>query len=338
VNSALPGEVVTYTISVQPNITAEDLAYMITDTLPAGVTFVPGSLDASTGTASFDSGVITWALDVPLPAFDYAMTTSATDPLCDTGFGGYVDLAGFGIFPQSGITGDTFAFTAFSTANPVNFYGIEYDRVGFTDDGFVIFDPANNYAGAPWTPQVVPDVAFPNNVIAGLWQDMEIFYDSTLNHGVSLATAGPDTRIIEYDNAQYWGGSADMWDFQFVIYSLDNAPGYYEFIVAYDNLSAVPGPLTVGVENVDGTQGVTLVNNADATGVISDDFMVCFDYQSFGADVETLTYAVTIDAGTLGMTVTNDVEHQTDNPGSKVAMTGYDLFIGYQSILPLIFK
>ena len=61
--------------------------------------------------------------------------------------------------------------------------------------------------------------------------------------------------------------------------------------------------------------------------------MVCFDYQSFGADVETLTYAVTIDADTLGMTVTNDVEHQTDNPSSKVAMTGFDLFIGYQ-LLP----
>ena len=212
--------------------------------------------------------------------------------------------------------------------------------MGFTDDGFVIFDPANNYAGAPWTPQAVPDVAFPNNVIAGLWQDMEIFYDSALNHGVSLATAGPDTRIIEYDNAQEWGGSAEMWDFEFVIYSLDNTPGYYEFILAYDNLSAVPGPLTVGVENVDGTQGVALVNNADATGVISDDFMVCFDYVAFGADEETLTYAVTVDAdAALETTITNDVEHQTDNPGSEVAMTSFDLFIDlFKIMLPLIFK
>jgi len=337
---AVPGDTITYTISVQPNITAEDLAYMITDTLPAGVTFVPGSLVASTGTAGFSDGVISWTLDVPLPTYDYVMTTSDADPWCNTGFGdgSYINLQDYGINANSAISGDTDAWTAFSTANPVNFYGVEYGNVGFTDDGFAIFDPVANYGGSPWNPQTLPDPDIPNNLIAGFWQDLEIFYDAGLNHGVSLATAGPDLRVIEYDDIQYWGGSTETWDFEFVIYSRDDTPGYYEFIVAYDNLSEVTGPLTVGVENLDGTQSVTLVNNADATGVISDGFMVCFDYQAFGADVETLTYAVTVDAGTLGNTVTNAAEHQTDNPGSKVAITSYDVAIGYTRLLPLIFK
>ena len=46
------GDVVTFTITVAPNITAEDLNYMITDTIPAGLSYVPGSLQASAGVAT----------------------------------------------------------------------------------------------------------------------------------------------------------------------------------------------------------------------------------------------------------------------------------------------
>jgi uncharacterized repeat protein (TIGR01451 family) len=326
---AAAGDTITYTVAVNPNVTPEDLAYMITDTLPAGVTYVPGSATASNGVVGVSGDTITWTLDMQVPVLDYVMTTSNNDPMCDTGFGGYVNLEDFGILAQAGITGDTAAWTAFSTANPVDFYGVEYSSVSFTDDGYAIFDVASNNGGSPWNPQTLPDPDIPNNLIAGLWQDMEIFYDAGLNHGVSLATAGPDTRIIEYDDIQFFNGSAETWDFEIVIYSLDDTPGFYEFVIAYDNLSTVAGPLTVGVENLDGTEGVALVNNADATGILSDGFMVCFDYTALGADPATLTYQVTVDEGTSG-TISNMVEHQTDNPGSQVAMASADVFVnGY---------
>jgi len=350
------GDQVDFVVAIRPNVTPTDLNYIVQDNLPEGLTLVPGSIEVSHGTvsvlglsASGDAGngtngtgtTLVWRVTNVVPEYDYVMSTSATDPWCDTGFGGYVDLEGFGIKANASIVGDTDYWTAFSTANPVNFYGTDYDRVGFTDDGFVVFDPANNWGtGAPpWTPQLLPNVDAPNNLIAGLWQDMEIFYDAALNYGVSLATAGPDTRIIEYDNAQYYGGSAEMWDYEYVIYSQDDTPGAYEFIVAYDNLSEVTGPLTVGVENVDGTKAQALVNNDDATGALSDGFMVCYDYQAIGADGEWLKYSVTVDDGAaLGDIFSFNIQSQTDNPGDQPATFTYKLPLGLQYFLPLIYK
>ena len=328
---AMPGDTVTYTISVNPNVLPADLSYMITDTLPAGVTFVPNSITTSKGTAGFQSGVITWTLDMPVPIKNYEMTTSWTDPNCDTGFGGYVDLEGFNIFPISDITGDSTVWTAFATANPVNFYGVEYDRVGFTDDGYAIFDYANNWGGDVFVPQVIPDPALSNNVAAMLWMDYEIVYDEALNHGVSLATAGPNVRIIEYDDVPYhpFYGVPGTWDFEVVIRSLNDAPGAYEFVFAYDNLSPFSYYVTSGVENSDGTlANAYLYPGINPNGNLEDGDMICFDYVAFGANIETLTYAVHINNSVSeGDTITNAVEHQTDNPGSKVATTSYDLMI-----------
>ena len=120
----------------------------------------------------------------------YVVTTSLTDPTCDTGFGGYVNLEAFGIYPQSGITGDSSAWTAFASQNPLVFFGTPYaNGITFTDDGFAYL--AGTSGGAPWTPQTLPDAAAPNTLLAPLWQDFEIVYDSTPGayRGVSLATA-----------------------------------------------------------------------------------------------------------------------------------------------------
>ncbi len=52
---------ITYTVEVAPNVTREDLAYSITDALPAGTTYVEGS---ATDGATFADGVITWGADL----------------------------------------------------------------------------------------------------------------------------------------------------------------------------------------------------------------------------------------------------------------------------------
>ena len=143
VTKANVGDIVTYTITVEPNVTGEDLTYSITDPIPAGMTYVPGSV---TGGAVYAGGEITWD-GVMSGSPYYAVTTDATDPLCDTGFGGYVNLEGFGINPQSTIAGDTKAWTAFPAQTPYNFFGQSYTGLGFTDDGFLVFDTGNNWPG-----------------------------------------------------------------------------------------------------------------------------------------------------------------------------------------------
>ncbi|MEA3337421.1 MAG: S8 family serine peptidase [Chloroflexota bacterium] len=334
VETAAPGDTVTYTIYVQPNSGNVDLSYSLTDTIPAGMSYVDGSATANFGDVMVDGNQLTWTGVMAVPTIAYNMTTSADDPMCDTPFGGYVNLEDFGILTQDGITGDTEVWAAFSTGDPISFFGMEYSGMGFTDDGFAIFDPGSNYAGSPWISQTIPDADAPNNLLAINWQDFEIFYDEALNHGVSLATAGTPGGVVlvEYDDIQFWGGSADTFDFEVIVArAADNAPGVYEIVYAYDNLNgSLAGPLTIGIENAAGDNAVALVNNGSAEGVISDGFMVCFDQVAAGVEPAMITYQATVDGGVpSGTELTNNVVHVTDAPGSMPAVTSDTVLVDY---------
>jgi uncharacterized repeat protein (TIGR01451 family) len=319
-DTAVAGDTLTYDIVVQPNVTPEDLVYSVSDTIPDGMTYVAGSATATSGVVDVTGDTLTWSGVMAVPELEYLMTTSATDPLCDTGFGGYIDLEAFGIMTNPGVSGDTVGFTAFSTGNLFNYYGNEYAGLSFTDDGFAIFDINTNYGGTPWNAQAIPNADLPNNVLPMFWYDFEIFYDAALNHGVSLATAGPDLVVVEYDDIQPWGGGSPVMDFEIVMTrAVNNAPGAYEIVYAYDNINAIPGPATIGVENANGTAATTLVNAGDASGVISNGFQVCFD-QVGAADPAVISYQVTVDTTAPGV-LTNNVVHDTDNPGSLPAAT-----------------
>ncbi len=322
---AEPGETVTYTITVQPNPTPEDLVYEIEDFLPEGVTYVPGS--ATGGLSLRSDGALTWSGLMPAAgdAF-YTITDSGTDASCDTPFGGYVDLEGFGILAQSDISGDTSTWTAFSGQDPFTFFDSQYTGLTVTDDGFVAF--GSGYGGTPWTVQNIPDTTAPNNLLTGFWHDFEIVYDGPTNKGVSLATAGSDLSIVEYDDIALFDSTDPVMDVEIFLFShVDNSPGAYEAVVAFDNVVSTPVG-TIGVENATGTAGTAFLNNADSTGVISDGFMVCFDLTPGLGDPVVLTYDVTVDEGTVGTTITNEVAHSVNQPGANEETSSVDLAVG----------
>jgi hypothetical protein len=170
---------------------------------------------------------------------------------------------------------------------------------------------------------------------------MQIFYDAATNSGVSLATAGANVVVVEYDNIQFYGGSADNWDFEIVASrAVDDTPGYYEYVFAYDNLNGdLTGPLTIGLENALGDEAVALVNNGDASAVLSNGFMVCFDYKAFGVSPATLTYQVTVDQGAeRGDEFTNVAEHNTNNLGSLPAFATDTVIYPPYIYLPFVGK
>ncbi len=213
----------------------------------------------------------------------YTVTTNLNDPLCDTGFGGYLNLEDNSIPTDPTLFGDTFLVTIDPPlANPINFYNIDYPTISFTDDGFAIFDALVNNGGLPFAPQNIPDANLPNNLIAPLWGDWVITYDATLNQGISVAqlNGSNGVYVIEYDDVQPFNGSPTTLDFEMIIaHDIDHSAGAYEIVFAYNNINGTfPRPLTVGVENVGGSKAMALVNSGDANGVITDTTTVCFDY------------------------------------------------------------
>jgi len=334
VTKADVGDIVTYTITVEPNVTGEDLTYALSDTIPAGMTYVP---DSVTGGAVYSGGEITWNGVMSGTPY-YAVTTDASDPLCDTGYGGYVNLAGFGINPQSGISGDSKAWTAFSAQNPYVFFGQSYTGLGFTDDGFLVFNTASNWPGtAPWINQELPDPALPNNVAAMLWQDMNIVY-SAGTRGVSLATDGPWVTIVEYDDIEAYGSPTDTYDFEAVVYGgLDNDPGMYEMVFAYDNLVGDLSNVTIGLENALGNEAYTFVNQEDASALIQDGTMICFDYVP-PTEPHVITYQVEVTTP-LPAVITNTVTNSVTQLGAMDMFVSEDVWVNFlYYFMPIVGK
>ncbi|GAA5105411.1 hypothetical protein GCM10023339_01250 [Alloalcanivorax gelatiniphagus] len=323
VEAAAPGDTITYTVDIAPNVSQEDLTYSITDALPDGTTYVEGS---ATDGASFADGVVSWsgALESTYgEAGNYTLTTSEQDPSCQTPFGpGYVDLfeASEGAIttdPEIGFdeeTGDTVTYSAFTTRE-YGFYGEAYNGLQLSDDGFLVY--GSGYAGAPFTPQAVPNALAPNNVAALLWQDMQIRYDEDANAGVSLATAGAQVAVVEYDDMRLYDdetgaeGSLDMEVFAFT--------GSNDLVFAYDNVEAgaILEGATIGTENAQGTVGASLVNKGDAGTVLEDGLNVCAAYSEPEAEGASFSYSVTVDPTVGAKDVTNKVVHTTDDPGAK---------------------
>ncbi len=339
---AAPGDVITYTVDVAPNVSREDLAYTITDTLPPGANYVEGS---ATNGATYDDGIVSWTGDLASTFGDegsYVITTSADDNTCDTPLaGGYFDLASeIGADPDEELIGDTVLFSAFS-GGQFGFYGESYEGIEFSDDGMLVYG-SDNYVdqdAEPWIPQELPDPAKPNSIAAMLWQDMELRFDANTGAGVTLAsTAGADevfepgdVGIVEFDNMRFYGdaaGEGGQLDMQAWVSADSN-----DVVFAYDNvehgeLLGGPGsPVTIGTENATASQATSVVNLDDANPVLSDGLIVCAKYVEAQAPTATFSYQVKVDPTTGEKNLVNKIVHTTSDPGARPVITSHTVAI-----------
>ncbi len=345
VASAEPGDTITYTIEIT-NYTTNPIEYAINDVLPAGVTYVPGSV---TGGAVYDAGTnaITWSGPVAASYRDYVVATSAEDPNCTLAImadgdptDDYLDwkTTSYGFSANASIYGDSFWYGTFSTYAPFNFYGVDYVGMDFTADGLTGWATAVSAANTS-----IPDATEPNNFMGLFWDDFIVQYDATNNYGVSLVGDGASFATIEYDDVQLKADTTKTLDME-VGYFLqpDDNPGAYEIVFAYDNIT--PGLFaaasgTIGVENVDGTVG-TLVSYNDTALTIADGSAICFDWALLPAPPVVITFQVTVDEGSTDL-LTNVAMHDNDQLGTveEGAVAVVTLPASVRNIyIPLLFK
>lgn len=322
VDAAGVGDTVGYDITVQPNVTPEDLTYTITDTVPDGLTVDPASV---TGGGVVDGQTITWEVDVPTQVGavgSYEASTPADDPQCVSGF---QDLGAAGV-GFSTLDGDSVAVNAFSDIGPFTHYGEQSPGLVVSDDGLITV--TGGYAGEPWTPQELPSAAAPNGVIAPLWSDLEL--SLTNDRGVRIAnTRDQETAVVQWDDPFPYGAdptdlSNSVGTFQAWVHKnvSDSRP---EIRFEYGDIGALPDSATIGVENLAGTLGTALVNSGDPADTITDGSTICLDYVGPEADAVTLSYETTVDADALSGTYTNSAEHVTSNPFDEPAVASADV-------------
>ena len=344
--TANPGDTLTYTITVAPNITMQDLTYYLTDTIPAGLTYVPGSAAASAGTVNVVGDIVYWSGVMASPFSapgDYVATTSVTDPNCVNPINGgtYFDIASnYGYMPLAGLVGDSISweYTTLGTSN--DFYGVPIvGKPRFTDDGFVLF-PDEVTGANPKVNQNLPDPIAPNGLAAPYWRDMEIVYSDVMTKGVTAVqwTSGgvPILWVVEFDDIEpYPAGGGTSLDFQIWGWiPSDSSVGTPDIMFAYDNVTIADTVGTIGIENADGTIATQFAYN---DFIPTDGLMVCLDYVAANFGEVTITFQVTVDPDASGV-ITNTVYHNTDDPGSVEAMALVDVTVGFKVYLPVVLR
>ena len=323
VDEAGIGDTIGYDVTVAPNVTPEDLAYTVTDTVPDGLSIDEASV---TGGGTVDGQTISWEVDLPTQAGtagSYEASTPEDDPRC-AAWSGFVDLGEQGVgFSQ--LDGDSVAVNAFSNVGPFTHYGEQSPNLVVAEDGLITV--AGGYTGSSLEPQEIPAAAGPNGVIAPLWSDLQLSLAD--DRGVRLATSGGEVAVVQWDDPFEFGGDPtdlanSVGTFQAWVYGsvADDRP---EITFEYDELGELPDLATIGVENLAGTLGTAVVNAGDPSSVLSEGGSVCLDYVGPEVDPVVLSYETIVAPDAATGTYTNTVEHVTDNPHDEPAVATADV-------------
>ncbi len=330
VAQARVGSAYSYALTVQPNVTREDRAYTITDTVPDGLTIDPASV---TGGGVVAGQTITWEVESPSPFLivgDYAVSTPATSEQCEN-WSGFVDLAAppFSVPLNPLLTGDTVAVDAFDAIGPFELYGQEFPNLTVAEDGIVTVE--GGYGGQPFVPQAIPNPARPNGLFAPLWADLEL----SVGDGRGMRLAANNVRgaaIVQWDDPFVYNGDENtsvgpsVGTFQAWIYNSveDFRP---EATFEYATLGALPATATIGIESILGDRATARLRAANPAPVLQGPGTICLDYVGPQFAPITVGYRVTVAANATPGTLTNAAVHNTDDPFAQPVTASDDVVI-----------
>ncbi|HEY3341700.1 MAG TPA: S8 family serine peptidase, partial [Anaerolineae bacterium] len=167
----------TYTITIQ-NQEALAHAFVVTDVLPSGLTFVPGSLTGPN--ATYDAGLNAVIVNASMPSLvkspNYAIADSINTPaiLNESPLGGYYDLQNFTGSPPGARADDTTfvssvgcGYDFYDSANALT------STFSYNTNG--VFGPRSLLSPTPGgTPIPIPSTTSTLGFISGVWHNMSI--------------------------------------------------------------------------------------------------------------------------------------------------------------------
>jgi len=183
--------------------------------------------------------------------------------------GGYVPLSAFGVAPFA--AGDD-TITNFNV--PTFYYGAEpYSRVGVVSNGYLVIGGGTS-TDIVFLPQTLPNAARPNNVIAGLWSDLNPAGGGGAGAiRIATLTDGSTTWLVVDWNGIKNFSDATTHTFEICL-RLDGGgagtgPSSEQVTLSYGTANtASPDPASggnSGAENRDGTSGKNLATPANDT-------------------------------------------------------------------------
>jgi uncharacterized repeat protein (TIGR01451 family) len=294
------GDVVTYTIVIK-NPDAVPHNYVLTDVLPASVTYVPGSV---AGPATYNAGLnaiqISQTVNGQVKAANYVVDNSLTNPnlVNESPLGGFYSLANFGA-PSARLDDTLYSYA--DVGCPFQFY----DSANSTPNGFQystngVASPRSALTSVPGpVPAPIPTAANPNGFIAADWNNVSI------SNTLGITTAGrlgftlyntapvcPSDYLwaFEYHRLHDKTNAGRVMDVQY-LYDFANPDVHW---VQYGNVSGSWGTASgdvLGMENPAGSLGVAY------TGPITSNLVLKYYRPQVSAPPITVTFQVTVTSG-----------------------------------------
>jgi len=136
------------------------------------------------------------------------------------------------------------------------FYGQSYDRICIGSNGIIGFDTTAMHRRQKTN---IPNGAVPSGFLAWLWDDLDITNGNNPGGHVYIDTTGGRAIMQFVDMPEYSGNAGDVVNAEVVLYPDGTIIyQYLEFGTGFDN-----GSCTVGIENMDGNDGLEVVYLTD---------------------------------------------------------------------------
>lgn len=210
----------------------------------------------------------------------------------------YDSLAGLGIAPLTDVQDD--AMINVATLEPYIYAGEEYTTIGIASNGYLIPGLGSDEDIAN-IPQIFPDPAIPNNVVAPFWTDLNPEAGGNI-YAALLTRDGEAWVVIEWEDVPAYNSEEpkpncvdncdDLYTFQ-VWLKTNTTEQEITFVYDWVGGSGAASGLNIGVEDKDGTQGA----NYESMPTVDDTLAVV---TTPGTDGETHIISYTAQADQSG--------------------------------------
>lgn len=177
-----------------------------------------------------------------------------------------------GIIAHSGYY-DDIAWGAFPIGFNFDFFGNTYSDFYVTSNGLLMFGTGSSQ----YSNNSIPTSSGANNYIAPFWDDIVVHATGDIMYQ-TVGTAPNRKLIVQYNNMSFWASPILLGTFQVILYEGTNCiQTQYRSIVDLTSSRASGNSATIGLENIDGTAGVTYSYNTGGVIHTGDAIKYCPD-------------------------------------------------------------
>ena len=334
--NAKVGDVVDYTVQLDPNLFGQDRDFALNVALPTGLKLVPGSArmvgnnQGSAALSSSEQAVSVTGIQEATrnTGRRYEFTTSDNDPSCrvpGSPDGRYLNLRNFGYSPISQISGSSNQ-VYFSTSElfwgedvHVPLYGVKREHtpgtIGISPGGFVQYDNMVHFFPVHFP---VEEQFFPDMLVAPYWRG-DTGSDGSWFSGVMIARdSEAGLQYFQWEGVKeiptLWNGyefDADAsYNYETVVReALDFEPGAFEVYFAYSDMDGDYNEGSIGTHGYYGPRGsfgpdLGWIGDSYGYDNLSDKIrkglVVCGDYHGPERSAIMLKFSAKVGAAAVG--------------------------------------